>query len=654
MRYANNNDWTLFVREHHRPPVRECIYESWLRAAGFGLDPFGSQILPQQANAPSRQSDEFIALLKSLIDRPLKGISVSRIAWLLCSPDGRILEISSHNQEISELLKSSGMIVSSMLDEKNAGTNAVALAIQNGQPSFCHGAEHFLKKLHPFSAASAPFYGTDGTLKGYMALIGLLPETDALLLMVAILLLVQLYDKELRISRFKDLYKDLKKQFTRIYNDDLKPIVMVNRNAYIRQMNPAAMKFFNYFDRSNIDEKNLDKLASFKPAAKEIAQSAIACTDKNIEIHISDQHLDVTYDKIPLYSESDEFLGNILIFNEKGERSNAKNETVSEAKYTFDNIIGRTPNIVMAKELATRAAKTSVSILLVGPSGTGKEMFAHSIHNASNRKKFPFVAINCAAIPREIAESELFGYADGAFTGASKGGRTGKLEFADKGTVFLDEIGDMPIELQAKLLRLLEDRSITRIGESKEIPINIRIIAATNRDIPQLIEKGEFREDLYYRLNVSSIKLPPLSDSVEDIPEFVQNFIEYFNELMGKKVKGVDEEIMKNFKSYSWPGNIRELRNAIEFAVMLNSGEELITWKDLPGQFRMALLYKDPADIQSRDPLLQERIGIENSEKTMYQKAITMANSNMTEAARILNVGRSTLYRKIRKFGLKI
>jgi transcriptional regulator with PAS, ATPase and Fis domain len=652
MRYANNNDWALFIKERHKPPVRECIYESWLRSAEFGLDPFGSQQPLPQSDLTPRLGDEFTAKLKSLIDGPLKSISVSRVAWLLCSPDGRILEISSYNQEISELLKTSGMLASSTLSERYAGTNAVAMSIKNGQPAFCHGAEHFLKKFHSFSAAAAPFYGTDGTLKGYLSLIGMLPETDALLLGIVILFLIQLYDRELRVNRFKGLYKDLKKQFTRIYNDNLKPIVMINRNGYIRQMNPAEMEFFDFVNMSG-KEKNLENLASFKPSVKEIAESAIACTDKKMEIHIADRHLDVTYEKVPLYSETDEFLGNILIFNEKGERSGTDNETVSEAKYTFDNIIGRSSNIVMAKELAMRAAKTSVNILLYGSSGTGKEMFAHSIHNASSRKKHPFVAINCAAIPREIAESELFGYAEGAFTGASKGGRIGKLESADKGTVFLDEIGDMPVELQAKLLRLLEEHTITRIGESKGTPINIRIIAATNKEIPALIEKGEFREDLYYRLNVSSISLPPLSESVEDIPEFVHYFIEYFNEIMGKKVKGVDEEMMKNFKSYSWPGNIRELRNVIEFAVMLNSGEDLITWKDLPGQFRMALLYKDPPELEVSDPLLQEKLNIESSEKAIYQKAIRLANGNMSGAAKILNVGRSTLYRKIRKFGLK-
>ena len=253
MRYANNNDWTLFVKERHKPPVRECVYESWLRSSEFGLDPFGNQLAPPSGEMPPRLEDEFTARLKSLIDGPLKSISVSRVAWLLCSPEGRILEISSYNQEISELLKTSGMIAASTLNERYAGTNAVAFSIKSGQPAFCHGAEHYLKKFHTLSAAAAPFYGTDGSLKGYLSLVGMLPETDALLLGIVILFLIQLYDRELRINRFKGLYKDLKKQFTRIYNDDLKPIVMINRNGYIRQMNPAAMEFFDLANMSGKD-----------------------------------------------------------------------------------------------------------------------------------------------------------------------------------------------------------------------------------------------------------------------------------------------------------------------------------------------------------------------------------------------------------------
>lgn len=341
----------------------------------------------------------------------------------------------------------------------------------------------------------------------------------------------------------------------------------------------------------------------------------------------------------------------------KNRHSQVTETKKSEARYRFEDIIGHSPPLRKAIALARRAADTSVNVLIHSPSGTGKEVFAHSIHAASERKDQPFVAINCAAIPREIAESELFGYAPGAFTGARRSGQVGKLEAADGGTVFLDEIGDMPMELQAKLLRMLEDHSITRVGDREEIPVDIRIIAATNKNIPELIEKDLFREDLYYRLNVTSITLPTLQEDKDDIPELVSSFIEMFNERMGKKVKGIIPEIMSAFKNYSWPGNVRELKNAIEFAVMLNTGEDDIAWKDLPGHLRATLLYREPQENTGNgsgaDPFRSERQMLENSERALYIKAIKMSGGNMSHAAGILGVGRSTLYRKLKKFGLK-
>jgi transcriptional regulator with PAS, ATPase and Fis domain len=651
MSIASYNDWLSFMKDQRTPAIREKVLESWTRLRAKGADPFTPPLPEKTEIDPSFRNGFILKLIKPLAERALKKMPDLKVACLFCGPNAELIDLVSESPEILTYLSSSGIDISSNLNEDSMGTNAISIALESNLPAFCSGSEHFYEKFHCLSGAAAPFYDADGSLKGYVAIFGLLPEADVKLLRMSIRLFISVFDREMRLNRSKQLHTDLKKQLKRLYKEDTKPIALINRNGYLRQINPAAVKFFELEGKS-FDEKSLDKIAKFTPAIKELAQSAIPCKEKKMEIALDNRHFDVTYEKIPAFSEDDEFLGCVFIFHEQTERP-GQSLLVSEAKYTFDDIIGRTPAITMARELAKRVAETSVNVLLSGPSGTGKEMFAHSIHNVSARKKRPFIAINCAAIPGEIAESELFGYAPGSFTGASRKGKIGKLEAADKGTVFLDEIGDMPIELQAKLLRLLEERTITRIGSSKPLPVNIRIIAATNKNIPELIEKGEFREDLYYRINVSSIHLPSLADSKDDIPEIVQNFIEYFNEVMGKKVQGIMPQIMEKFKTYSWPGNIRELRNAIEFAVMLNSGEELISWKDLPGQLRMSLLYTEPAEPGNNDPLHQERQGIEESEKALLQKAIKMANGNMSEAAKILQVGRSTLYRKIRKYQLK-
>lgn len=652
MKFATYNEWTNFVKNGIIPPVRPRVLESWQRCAEL-ISPENAQfkVTPPAANLDAPH----IKTIRSCIDNVLKSTTITKVAWIICGAGGEILEIISQNQEIIGYFGKIGLNKNMSLAENSAGTNAVSMAVHYKSPSVCSGCDHFLRNFHPLSSAAAPVYEVDGSLKTFVALFGLQPEADAILLNSIILLLIQLIDREARLLRSKNLHDSLKQQLKQIFTDDLRPMIMVNRSGYLRQINPAAVKFLELDDKlSKI--KNLDKAASFEPSLREIAGNAIPVKGREVKITLPSKRLEAEYEKIPMYSENDEFLGCLIVFDEKIGRTQSLLQVVAEARYSFEDIIGNSPALRRAKALAKKAAMTSVNVLLYSPSGTGKEMFAHSIHNASDRKNKPFMAINCAAIPREIAESELFGYAPGSFTGARREGHIGKLEAADGGTVFLDEIGDMPMELQAKLLRLLEERTITRIGGRREIPVDIRIIAATNRNIPELIEKEQFREDLYYRLNVSTITLPMLQESQEDIPALVASFIEMFNENMGKKVKSIQPEIMEAFKNYSWPGNIRELKNAIEFAIMLNTGEETVTWKDLPGQLRTALLYRDPQDISAgntRDPFQTERLNLENSERALYIKAIRMANGNMSRAADYLGVGRSTIYRKLRKYGLR-
>jgi transcriptional regulator with PAS, ATPase and Fis domain len=651
MKFASYNDWLEFMKNGHAPNVRNRVLESWKHSVQGGLSPhmFPQKLFPVTSEPSSyytRARQELESLLQSL--DPAK-----RIAGLLCGTNGEITDIFSADKNTVEFLRSLGLRETVSLAENSAGTNAVALAMTQKGPAVCQGAEHYLEKLHSLGTVAAPFYDTDGKLEGYLALFAVLPDSDCLALRTLVVMVIQLLDRDMRMQRSQALQADLKQQVARIFKDDQKAIVLISRSGFIRQINPAAMKLFEV-DEKFAEEKSLDSAAKFRPSLKEIAKSAIPCRAQPMEIKLHKKSLSVTYDRIPMFSERDEFLGSMIVF--EGKSSTAATETITAARYTFDDILGSSAALLHVKGLARRTAETSVSVFLHGASGTGKEMFAQSIHNASDRKDCPFIAINCAAIPKEIAESELFGYAPGAFTGAKKGGNIGKLEAADKGTVFLDEIGDMPFELQGKLLRMLEERTIIRVGERKEIPVNIRIIAATNRDITALVESGKFREDLYYRLHVTSIDLPKLSSCRDDIPVLTEHFITYYNEIMGKKVAGIMPEIMERFKLYSWPGNIRELKNTIEFSIMLNSGEEMIAWKDLPGDLRTTLLYRDlnpePAAVQD-DPLGQERLGIQNSEKLMYEKALKISGYNLSKAAGYLNIGRSTLYRKLKKFGIK-
>jgi transcriptional regulator with PAS, ATPase and Fis domain len=297
--------------------------------------------------------------------------------------------------------------------------------------------------------------------------------------------------------------------------------------------------------------------------------------------------------------------------------------------------------------VAQKVAPTSTSVMITGKSGTGKEVFARSIHEASGRKG-NFVAINCSAIPESLFESELFGYVEGAFTGAIKKGRAGKFELANNGTLFLDEIGDMPMDMQVKLLRVLQDGVIYRLGSEKPINTNARILAATNKDLMKLIEEGKFREDLYYRLAVVQIKLPTLHERKEDVRDLAKLFLDQMSSEEGIKIKSVDERVFKVLTSYRWDGNIRELRNVIQRMVVLSSGGR-ITVESIPEYISDIVGEGEDKTVDDYD---LEGI-VENLERKTIREVMQLADGNKQKAAKMLKIKRSTLYYKLEKYGIE-
>ena len=312
----------------------------------------------------------------------------------------------------------------------------------------------------------------------------------------------------------------------------------------------------------------------------------------------------------------------------------------------FARIIGSSPNIVVARELARRAARSDSTVLITGETGVGKSLFAKAIHEASLRRERPFVTVNCAAIPETLIESEFFGYVDGAFTGASKKGKPGKFELAEGGTVFLDEIGDMSLTLQAKVLRVLQERIVERLGDTTETLVDVRVIAATNKDLTKLMESGKFREDLYYRLNVISINIPPLRDRHEDIPEFVAWFLKCLNKVCGTSVARVHPAVMEAFTKYPWPGNLRELENALESALNLTDGDELMLEHIPPHIWQHAIVAATGAG-DDCDKGLDDSLA--KYERDLIIAALKAAGDNRSKAARLLNISRSGLYKKLKK-----
>jgi len=289
-------------------------------------------------------------------------------------------------------------------------------------------------------------------------------------------------------------------------------------------------------------------------------------------------------------------------------------------------------------------------VLIVGASGTGKELFSQAIHNDSPVADGPFIPVNCAAIPKGLIESELFGYAEGAFTGARKGGYIGKFEQATGGTLFLDEIGDMPLDTQVKLLRVLQEKVIQRVGAEHYIPISTRVIAATNRDLKQAIQDGDFREELYWRLNVLTIEIPPLRDRREDIPEFVHFFIRSFAESSNKTIKDVDPAFIRKLIDYSWKGNIRQLENTIEHAVLVTQSD-ILTVADLPADLINSIEDEKSEGVHGGkiEQALFDRM---DSSRKLYSEALKLAKGDVNKAAKNLGMSRATFYRRLKKYGL--
>jgi len=314
------------------------------------------------------------------------------------------------------------------------------------------------------------------------------------------------------------------------------------------------------------------------------------------------------------------------------------------AKYSFATIFGQSQELERVKELGRRVAKSDTTVLLVGESGTGKELFAHAVHVESNRALGPFIKVNCAAIPETLFESELFGYKEGAFTGAQKKGKKGKFALADKGTIFLDEISELPLLMQVKLLRVLQEREIEPVGAEQPEPVDVRIVAASNRDLGELVQEGLFRHDLYYRLNVVMLRIPPLRERQTDIVLLTEKILKQLEKETGIPVEGVDQETAALFMAYSWPGNVRELRNVLEQTLYLKSGN-LITRQDIPrAMIKSAEGSSTPVQLRSL------KFQLSQVEESLIRRAIQDAKGDKLAAATQLGISKSSLYAKIEQY----
>lgn len=418
-------------------------------------------------------------------------------------------------------------------------------------------------------------------------------------------------------------------------------IIAVDKNAVITLVNRNAMEILG-LPEGIVGEKittyipNSDMLRVLASGKRELGDIA---TILNRQIIIN---------RVPIILDN-EIVGAVSTFKEitdiqKMEMRIRKElmESGLEAKYRLEQIVGESSAIREVKQLAAQFARADATVLILGESGTGKELFAQGIHLASARSGGPFVAVNCAALPGNLLESELFGYAEGAFTGAKKGGKLGLFELAHGGTLFLDEIGEMSLPIQTMLLRVLQEKKVRRIGGERLIPVDVRIVAATNRDLEELIRENRFRADLYYRINVLTLEIPPLRSRLEDIPALTRTIADEVSERMNKRITAIDASVFRIFQQYDWPGNVRELRNVVERVVLLTEKERL----DITDLTFFIRKLKQRRHSEAKESSWAE------SERLLILAALQAANGNKSEAAKRLGMDRTTLWRKLRKLQL--
>lgn len=426
-------------------------------------------------------------------------------------------------------------------------------------------------------------------------------------------------------------------------------LLLIERDGTVRYMNATAGRILNLVPAQSVGKKFAD-LLDFEPIIQPIFESGLGYVDRELIIDSPARHLHLVDTAVPIKNENGEVVSIVNTFRDvQRVRKMAGRLQGNHARYTFESLIGASPALLQANHAAKKAARGGANVLLNGESGVGKEVFAQAIHNASDRAEGPFIAINCAALPRDLIESELFGYTSGSFTGARKEGRPGKFESASGGTIFLDEISELPIDIQAKLLRVLQEREVVRIGDSRSISVDARIISASNRDLRIQVENGAFREDLYYRCNVIAITVPPLRHRKEDIPVLAHHFLARFGAALGKRAVGISPKLLARLVAHDWPGNIRELENCIERMVNLGEGDEL-TEVDFLGDQDLA--WSEP---EASAALRENGGGVETlhaMEREAVEAALKHHRFNVTAAAKQLGISKPTMYAKIRAYGI--
>ncbi|MEF2700934.1 MAG: sigma 54-interacting transcriptional regulator [Oscillospiraceae bacterium] len=647
------------------------IAASWRRSAAYGVD----------AKATVLYHDRNMNVLTNGIEllNTRDAYFYLAEAELLSSIGAAIVFTDDHfdvfairgNRELKDELRAMNFRFGTNLAESNVGTTALSMSFFSGQEVWVCGSEHYMRALTKYicvaNCSQANFKSTSGVLYPSMIIIPIEKYQEQYRFLFSYILSTHMYRQRSLMNSNYLIYNSIINLMTEM--NAIHYIALDNDNRIIDLsdglLNQLSLQYTHVIGSElrtvfpclaqTMEEGKLGDSVKMTGCTNIMSPKLGSYYARCVEIRNDGDRIGkvVLMSSVPLGMKALP-TGNHIPATETDAvervqmQPQAPHRSAFSAKYTFNDLCGSCQAFNEAVYRAQRVAKSDSSVLILGESGTGKELFAQAIHNASSRRGHPFVSINCAAMPRELISSELFGYVEGAFTGARKNGAPGKIELANKGTLFLDEIGDMPLDLQVHLLKVLEDKAFTRLGDSKSKTVDIRVIAATNQDLNKLVREGTFRLDLYYRLNVFTLELPPLRGRVSDIPQLTRLFIKQCAQRLDKQVSDISPEALGAFMAYSWPGNLRELRNAVESSVNLAMNEEIML-SDIPTAILRATGIQ-PENAASNSLLLTELNSAgKRAETEMILELMERYNGNKSMVAEKLGISRPALYRKLKK-----
>ena len=646
--------WERFVRTRamDRQAVPREAAEAWTRCLEAGVDPHAGRSATTLAEPFLGQSlgrhRELIEVARPFMGNLYRFVAGSAFVVLLCDELGYILETVG-DPEVIRKAPDLNFSRGALWSEEEIGNNGVGTSLRLGRPFQVSGPEHFCRKHHPWTCSGAPIFDEHQQVIGVLEMSGPVEATHQHTLGMVVAA-VEAIRQQLRVQARNRELMLLNSHLNNLFLTVSDGVVVVDARGFVQQVNPVAEKLLGRKATALVGHP-IGLFLDRPGALGELLEHGKAIQDLELVLATGTGAVHCLVSAKPVKDDLGHLTSGVLFLNPLQRINKLINRfSGAHATFTFEDIIGNGQAISRAVQLGRLASNSDSSVLLSGESGTGKEMFAQAIHNQCSRRGKPFIAINCGAIPRELIGSELFGYVEGAFTGASRGGRPGKFELASGGTLFLDEIGDMPLEQQVLLLRVLQDRTIVRIGGDKVVHVDVRIICATNKHLPSEITKGNFRQDLYYRLNVVSIALPPLREHREDIPAMFTLFLERACDRLGLEPVAAAPEVVEALQRYDWPGNIREFQNVVERMVH-HGHQQRLEVESLPEEILHPLAPPSPAGPQGtlghREHRNRIKQALQEQERRQILELMSQYRGNLSLVAKALGISRTSLYRKL-------